>query len=318
MKVERAAHPRSAGIAAFERTAAAVNNWTTWGPEDELGTVNYITPDKVAAACRLVTAGRVIQLGVPLDREEGPQATAPRRYNPIHFMDELPVDYVLPGGVGVADDVLVLPLQTSTQWDSLAHVSYQGRLYGGRDATLVTSHGALRNSIRAISGKVITRGVLADVARQDGVATLAPGQRVTVADLDATLRAQRVEVREGDVLLVRTGFMAKCRAVGWQGYHGDAPGLAFDTVEWLHRHRVAAVATDTASLEVKPFDVEGIGVPFHAAALTHMGLLLGEIFDLDELAADCARDGRYEFLFTGGPMPVTGGVGSFVNPYAVK
>jgi kynurenine formamidase len=307
-----------AGISDFERTAAAVSNWTTWGPDDELGTVNYITPEKIIAACRLVTDGRVIQLGVPLDRREGPQATAPRRYNPIHFMDELPVDYVLPGGVGVADDVLVLPLQTSTQWDSLAHVSYKGKIYGDRDATLVTSHGALRNSIRAISGKVMTRGVLADVARHRGVDSLAPGEGITARDLDETLRAQGVEAAEGDVLLVRTGFMGKCRPLGWQGYHDDAPGLAFETVEWLYQHRVAAVATDTASLEVKPFDIEGMGVPFHAAALTHMGLLLGEIFDLEELARDCARDRRYEFLFVGGPMPVTGGVGSYVNPYAVK
>jgi kynurenine formamidase len=306
------------GAAVFERTAAAVNNWSTWGPEDELGTINYITPAKIVSACRLVVSGRVMQLGVPLDRKDGPQATAPRRYNPIHFMDELPVDYVLPGGVGVADDVLVLPLQASTQWDSLAHVAYKGKLYGGRDASLVTSHGALRNSIRAISGKVITRGVLVDVARHNGVDFLVPGHRVTADELDETLAAQSIEVTPGDVLLVRTGFMAHCRARAWDGYHGDAPGLAFDTVEWLHRNRIAAVATDTASLEVKPFDVEGIGVPFHAAALTHMGLLLGEIFDLDELAADCAGDRRYEFLFVGGPMPVTGGVGSFVNPYAVK
>lgn len=316
MKVEGA--PRTVDIAAFERTIAAVNNWTRWGPDDELGTVNYITPATIVAACRLVRAGRVIQLGVPLDRREGPQATAPRRYNPIHFMDELPVDYVLPGGVGVADDVLVLPLQTSTQWDSLAHVSYKGKLYGGRDATLVTSHGALRNSIRAISGKLVTRGVLVDVAKYRDVDSLEPGDAVTAQDLDEALAAQDVDARDGDVLLVRTGFMSRCRPDGWRGYHGDAPGLGFDTVEWLHEHRVAAVATDTASLEVKPFGVEGIGVPFHAAALTHMGLLLGEIFDLDALAADCARDGRYEFLFTGGPMPVTGGVGSYVNPYAVK
>jgi kynurenine formamidase len=318
VKLERATEPLVSGVRTFERTASAVNNWATWGPDDELGTVNYITPEKVVAACRLVKDGRIMQLGVPLDRKDGPQATAPRRYNPIHFMDELPVDYVLPGGVGVADDVLVLPLQTSTQWDSLAHVSYRGRMYGDRDATLVTSHGALRNSIRSISGKIMTRGVLADVAHHKQVASLEPGQAVSAQDLDEALRADGVDVGEGDVLLVRTGFMARCRPTGWIGYHGDAPGLAFDTVEWLHRHRVAAVATDTASLEVKPFDVEGIGVPFHAAALTHMGLLLGEIFDLDELAADCVRDGRYEFLFVGGPMPVTGGVGSYVNPYAVK
>src|SRR5262245_23578915 len=99
--------------------AAMVNNWNRWPDDDQWGTLNYITPDKVAAAASLVRTGTVVELGVPLERSGGPQATAPRRYNPIHFMDELPVDYRLPGDVGVADDVLVLPLQASTQWDSL-------------------------------------------------------------------------------------------------------------------------------------------------------------------------------------------------------
>jgi kynurenine formamidase len=310
--------PPESSVARLEALAAQVNNWKKWGTEDEIGTLNYITPAKIVEACRLAVSGRVIALGVPLDRKDGPQVTAPRRYNPIHFMDELPADYVLPGGVGVADDVLVLPLQTSTQWDSLAHVAYKGRIYGGRSASLVNSHGASRNSIRGISDKVTSRGVLIDLPRHFGVDALSPGQVVTASDLDAALDRQHVAIGRGDIVLVRTGFMQLCRSRAWVGYHGDAPGLGVETTTWLHKHEIAAVATDTASLEAKPWTLTGIGVPFHVVALTHMGLLLGEIFDLDALAVDCGQDGRYEFLFVGSPLPVTGGVGSYVNPYAIK
>ncbi len=310
-------HQRLPGTAVVAELARRVSNWGRWGPDDQLGTLNFITPAKVAHACTLVSAGRVIALGVPLDKD-GPQRTAPRRYNPIHFMDELPMDYVLPGGVGVADDVLVLPLQATTQWDSLAHVSHNGKLYGGRSAQLVTSHGALTNSVRSFSDRVIGRGILADVATYHGVDTLPPGHEITAQELDDVLRAERVAVEEGDILLVRTGFLNFCRSNNWDGYHGDAPGLGVNTTVWLHEKSVAAVAADTASLEVKPFSVHGVAVPFHIVALVYMGMLLGEIFDLEQLAADCRTDGRYEFLFIAPPLPVTAGVGSPVNPYAVK
>lgn len=297
--------------------AATVNNWDRWPDDDQLGTLNYITPGKVAAAAALVRSGTVIELGVPLERTGGPQATAPRRYNPIHFMDELPADYRLPGDVGVADDVLVLPLQSSTQWDSLAHVSHRGKLYKGRPDSAVTSHGAQVNSIRQISGKVIGRGVLLDVAREHGVATLPPGHAIGPDDLDRCSAAGQVEVGEGDIVLVRTGYLAHCRERGWAGYHGDAPGMGLAALPWLHDRRVAAIATDTASLEVKPFDDPDVGVPFHAVAIPHMGLLLGEIFDFETLSAECATAGRWAFLFVAPPLPVTAGVGSPANPYAV-
>ena len=296
-----------------------VSNWGRWGDDDERGTLNHITPQAIVAACGSVRAGRVIALGVPLERT-GPQLTAPRRYNPIHYMDRIPTDTLIPGSsdVGVADDILVLPLQSATQWDSLAHIAYKGQLYGGRPAASVTSRGASVNSIRAISGSVIGRGVLVDVARHLGVEALAPAQGVTAADLEATLRAEGVRVASGDILLVRTGFLEKCRAAMWQGFHGASPGLAVDTVEWIHEHEIAAVASDTAALEMKPWDSFPIPSPVHVAALVHMGLLIGEIFDLEALAADCAADGRYDFLFVAPPLPVTGGVGSTINPYAVK
>jgi kynurenine formamidase len=297
---------------------ARVSNWGRWGPEDQLGTLNYVSQETVVRASRLVRAGRIIPLGVALE-SPGPQAHSPRRrYDPIHLMSDLPADWVQPGDVGVADDVLMLPLQSGTQWDSLAHISFRGRLYNDRSAATVTSQGAAVNSIRAISGHVMGRGVLLDLARYRGVESLAPGEAITAQDLDGALAQAGLAARPGDFLLIRTGFMAACRAVGWEGYHAACPGMGIDTVEWIHEHQMAAVATDTGPLEVRPWAVEGIAVPFHVAALVYMGLLLGEIFDLDGLAADCAADGQYEFLIVAPPLPVTGGIGSPINPYAVK
>lgn len=301
----------------IDELIAKVNNWGRWGKDDQLGTLNYITPEAIAAAAKLVEKGQLIEIGVPWD-SDGPQKTAPRRYNPIHFMDQLPADLRLPGEVGVADDVMLMPLQATSQWDSLAHVSYKTRIYNDHPETMVTSHGAQINDIRKISGKVAGRGILADFPDELGVDHLDEGYAITADDLDRTFAARGITPRSGDILLVRTGFMKHCKARDWAGYHDDMPGMGLSSIEWLHEHEIAAIATDTASLEVKPFDAPGIGVPFHAVALTHMGLLLGEIFDFEELSEACREDGRYEFFFVAPPMPVTAGVGSPVNPYAFK
>jgi kynurenine formamidase len=120
--------------------------------------------------------------------------------------------------------------------------------------------------------------------------------------------------------MVRTGQPAMCRARGgWGDYaDGDAPGLSFSTAEWIHRHELAAVATDTWGMEVRPNEIPDTYQPLHQVLIPTMGMLVGEIFDLEVLAADCARDKVYEFLFTAPPLPITGAVGSPVNPIAIK
>jgi kynurenine formamidase len=153
-----------------------------------------------------------------------------------------------------------------------------------------------------------------------GVNWLEPGYAITVGDLEAALEAQSVTVGTGDALLVRTGQLAMCRARGgWGDYAGgDAPGLSFSTAEWLHRRELAAVATDTWGMEVRPNEIPDTYQPLHQVLIPAMGMLVGEIFDLEALAADCARDKVYEFLFTAPPLPITGAVGSPVNPLAIK
>ncbi len=299
--------------------AARVSNWGRWGTDDERGTLNFITPEVVRRAAGCVKRGAVFTLGIPLGAD-GPQIGQGGRVNPIHLMSavdgRLGADAEAPR---YADDFVTMPLQCATQWDSLAHVFYGGKLYNGYPASTVTTAGASRNSIDKIGRGVISRGVLLDLARAKGVERLGPGEVIIPSDLDHAARAARVEIASGDVLLLRTGHLGVFKQDGnRQGYMTAEPGLGIDCVEWLHAREVAAVAADTMAVEVLPGEDPKVPLPVHMLCIRDMGLTLGEMFDLDELAADCAADGVYEFLFTAPPLKVTGAVGSPLNPLAVK
>jgi kynurenine formamidase len=169
------------------------------------------------------------------------------------------------------------------------------------------------------------RGVLLDVGRAVGGerGELPDGFPIREEHLRATIEAQGATstVRRGDLVLVRTGQLGRVRRLGeWGGYAaGDAPGLSFTTLGWLHRTEIAAIASDTWGLEVRPYEfAEPAMSPLHQIALPNMGLPLGEMWDLEALAEDCAADSVYEFLLVAAPLPVTGAVGAPVNPIAIK
>ena len=294
------------------------SNWGKWGADDELGTLNYITPEKVVSTGRLVKKGKVFGLALAYDAN-GPQRGLRGRFNPIRLMISSGAD----PGSSYSDDVVTMPTQCGTQWDSLAHVFYHGKMYNDRPQSLVTSQGASKNSIDKMKDSVVSRGVLLDIARYKGVDWLEEGYAITSEDLDGAAAQQGAQVGRGDILLVRTGHMTLCRSRGsWGTYAGgDAPGLSLLTAPWLYRKEIASLVTDTWGVEVRPNEVPEtptLRQPFHRVAITYMGLLLGEIFYLDDLAIDCAADGVWEFLFAGPPLPFTGGVGSPCNPVAVK
>jgi kynurenine formamidase len=299
-------------------------NWGKWGADDELGTLNYITPEIIVKATRLARRGVTFSLAIPFD-SQGPQINQPRRFNPIHRMILTGPDFTTgaftrPGGVGFADDMVIMALQCGTQWDALSHCFLDGKLYNGYDANLVSSLGAKKNGIHKMAHHIVTRGVLLDIPRVKGLEWLEPGYPITAKDLDAAVAAHRVTVGTGDALLVRTGHIAMCRKQGgWGDYAGgDAPGLSFYSAGWVHERQIAAVATDTWGMEVRPNEIPDSYQPLHQVFIPNMGLLVGEIFDLEALAADCAKDGVYEFLFVAPPIPITGAVGSPVNPFAIK
>lgn len=212
-----------------------------------------------------------------------------------------------------------IALQTATQWDSLAHIFNDCKMYNDRDCTLVSTTGAARNSIAVLADRVVSRGVLADVARHLGVKHLALNHWITVAELEGALEQQRVDVRSGDLRLIRTGNLERARAAGaWDRFtYSDEPGIGLDLLLWIHDHEAAAIVVDTWALEVLPSGTS-LWLPVHAVAIVHMGLPIGEIFDLEAVASDCEKDAIYEFFFSAPPLPLTGAMGSPINPLAIK
>jgi len=302
----------------FADLAKRVNNWGRWGPDDEVGTLNLITDEVVRKAAACIRTGRRFALGIPLGLD-GPQlGFIPGRINPLRTMvainDPATDD---PGGFCTSDDVVTMGLQAGTHWDSLAHVSYDGKLYNGFPATAITAHGAARCGIDKIA-TIAGRGVLLDVARALGRDRLEPGYALRAEDLDAACELAKVAVEPGDIVLLRTGQIQLLHAGDKMGYCVPNPGPSMMTVPWFRDHDVAAVATDSLTFEVYPCEREDIMLPVHLLHLVDMGMTQGQNFDLEALAADCAADGRYQFFLEASPEPFVGGVGTPVNPVAVK
>jgi kynurenine formamidase len=328
-----------AGMTEFRKVADDVRNWGRWGDDDELGTLNFITADKVAHAASLVRHGKVFPLGVDFG-SSGPQGAFHYRQNPVHVMtidggdDRTLLEYgpkwlrhpsaVQLSGYSQAgpmrfnDDMIIMPLQAATQWDALSHVYYDEKLYNGFPASSVTSLGAYHVGIDKVDVKGITsRAVLLDIVKLRGVELFCElGDPITPDELDAAARAAGVTVGAGDIVLIRTGWWARFLEHG----DGSEPGAGLDwtCAQWLHDHEVAAVAADNLMVENPESGVDGTILPMHMLCLRDMGLMLGEYWDLTALAADCAADGVYEFQLIAPPLRVVGAVGSPVNPIAIK
>lgn len=312
----------------IRRRAEAYRNWGRWGSEDVLGTLNFIDDGKRLQAASLVSEGLTISLSQPFDMN-GPQKGWRRRTNPVHTMLDTGTDAErgtqgFPHGLGGADDVIAMPLQCSTQWDGLGHIFDHGMAWNGRRAgDVVTSDGDLVTGIEHAAASPVSRGVLLDLGRhlQPDTGELPDGYAITTADLESCAAAQGATsaVGRGDIVLVRTGQLARARRDGWGDYAGGAaPGLSLTTAGWLHRTEIAAIATDTWGFEVRPneFDVPAFQ-PLHQVVIPNMGLTVGELWDLDALADACRTRGRYEFLLVAAPLPITGAVGSPINPVAI-
>jgi kynurenine formamidase len=310
---------------AVYEAARKLSNWGRWGAEDQIGTLNNVTSDDIVGAGRLIRKGKVFALGLSL-KEPIQSGLFGGRWNPIHTMlatgtdakagnQDEPAPYLR-----YADDAINMPCQASTQWDALCHVFLDDKMYNGFDAALVDARGARKLGIEHVRDKMVGRGVLLDVARFKGVASLDDGYAISIADLNACAAAQGVEIRKGDFVLVRTGHQERCLAKkDWSGYAGgDAPGFAFETCYWLREKDIAAICSDTWGCEVRPNETDEAKQPWHWVVIPAIGISMGEIFYLKDLADDCAADRTYEFFFTAPPLHLPGGAGSPINPQAIK
>lgn len=325
----------------FRSVSDKVRNWGRWGPDDELGTLNFIDAEKIRKAAGLVKKGKTISLGADFGPDGPQQGTSPLRINPILFMavdggdgeeyTQRVAHYCHSRATSIADwrangdlfrfneDYIVMPLQACTQWDALSHVYYEGQLYNGYPSNSVTSQGAAKNSIHAVakSGGIVSRGVLLDVAHHRGVDFIDGGPLIEPDELDEIAAANGISIGRGDVVLIRVGW--------WNRFYqtGDGTnlcnGVSWHVAEWLHKHEIAAIAADNHAVEGFHIrDSDASFLPLHLIAQRDMGLHMGELFELEELSKDCADDGVYEFQFIAPPLRIVGAVGSPLNPIAIK
>lgn len=206
-------------ITRADLTAASekYKNWGKWGPDDEIGTLNFTSPEDIVAAAQLVRKGKVISLALNFD-SSGPQGAKTKypsmgRINPVHTMLRTGTDAYAgvldKRGIRAADDMVVMPLQCGTQWDGLGHVFYENYMYNGYDCREVSSAGAAKCGIEKTKAKMVGRGILLDVARAKGMDCLPDGYGITCKDLDDTAKKQGIEIKRGDYIIVRTGQMER-------------------------------------------------------------------------------------------------------------
>src|SRR5215510_7716802 len=291
--------PAPVTLRKFDEIFEAVKNWGRWGPDDELGTLNYITADRVRAAAALVRSGRRATMAIPMNTASGPDNPSPVIRHVVQGHD---ID-IGSSGVTFATD-------------------FVGLVYNGRPAQeVMTSRGATTLDVTAYREGLVGRGVLLDVPRFRGVKWLEPGEAVTRAELEAVEQAQGVRLGEGDIFVFRTGHHRRRLELGaWSNDYPPAgqgkAGLHVDTIGWMHERRIAAFLPDGDG-ETVPSNVEGVLYPIHPLQVTAMGMLAADSLQLEDVARACEEEGRFEFMVVGLPLRLPGGTGSPWNPIAI-
>ena len=303
--------------AEFDKLFQAVCNWGRWGADDEKGTLNYIRPEHIRRAAGLVRTGRSVSMAIPINKVAGPDNPRPAMHYMVQSFD-IPSDL---GEPQFSTDYLATEFHGDchTHIDALCHIAYQGKLYNGKPASAVTSHGPTIQDITAYAHGIIGRGVLLDIPRLRGVKWLEPGEAVTTAELEAAENAEGVRLGEGDIFVFRTGHHRRRLECGpWNnGYDGEGKaGLHVETLAWLHQRKVAAFFPDGDG-ETVPSNVEGVAYPIHALQIGAMGMVCSDSLQFEELVKVAEEEKRWEFLVVAAPLRLPGGTGSLFNPIAV-
>lgn len=300
-------------------TQHRIGNWGRWGDDDERGTLNLLTPERVLAAAGVCKTGKTYSLALPIQRQGVPLLDyrgAPMRLALTHQSDiGMFKDYGAPDHVGANEDVIVMASHNETHMDALCHVFSERQLYNGFPAeTVSAAAGATKLGVDKVRS-IVGRAVLLDMPAFFGVERVVAPRIITGDELLACAQHEGIEIRAGDILLVRTGWIDAYLAAAASG--GDdslllQPGIGLDACGTIAELDVAAVGSDNSAVEAIPFDDNRfLGV--HIELLVKLGLPLIEHLMLAEMAADRC----YESLLVVAPLPVVGGTGSPVNPIAI-
>jgi kynurenine formamidase len=280
-----------------------------WGPADQRGAANRITPAKVLEAKSLMTRGTVYQLGhvyessMPLFGTRHFSLRIPQTYGPLGTNRTMYHDEIVSAEIG----------QVGTQFDGLGHIGVGDLFYNGNDrADFSRPDGLTKLGIDNV-GPLVTRGVLVDVPAFKGVARLDGGYEITLADLRGALERQRLEVRSGDVVIVHTGWGSLWN-VDNAAFGASAPGVGLEAAQWLVEREVVLVGSDTWATEVVPNPNPDLAFPVHQLLIPRNGIYIFENLLTEELA----RDRVYEFAFFFAPLRLKGASGSPANPLAIR
>jgi kynurenine formamidase len=306
--------------------AGAPTNWGRWGPDDEIGALNYLGADELKAGIAAVRQHRSFTLGVPVASPTG-DPVFPGRWPARHYMVADKAGFTaghwqpLPGGLEFADDYLSGFAQAGTHCDALGHMWFGDALWNGFPAES-TNGGMRRAGIEPIARRgVVGRAVLLDLARFRGKPWLDRAETFDHRDLIECARAQGVSIAPRSILIIRTGWVGAllggAERIG-EGYW--EPGLTFspDLVCWFDEMHIPCLFTDTLANETTYEPGSGIMLVLHAALMRNLGIVFTEMGALDELAADCATDRHYEGLYCASPICVAHGTGGGVNPVFMK
>ena len=294
--------PRNLGE--FDSMFRELSNWGRWGSDDERGTLNLITPAKTRQAAALVQSGITVSLAHNPITEAAPDNAATAFEHVMGRSLTSDTYRFTYHGYGV------------THIDALCHFAYKGRLYNDVPLSASTSEGCGRSGIENLKSGIVTRGILLDFPRLKGVPYLEPATPIYIEDIEAWERQAGVTISAGDVIFVRTGRWARREALGPWRVSEKSAGLHASVLPWIKERDVAFVGSDAAT-DVTPSMVEGVGLPLHTLLIAGLGSNIFDNMDLEALAETAARLNRWEFMLTAGPIPVTGGTGSPLNPIAV-
>ena len=288
-------------------TNEKLSNWGRWGPDDQIGVLNLLqNSSSVLDAIKLVKKGDVYSLAVPLEKD-GPQFPLfHKTWRVSHWQHLNDPD------LDIIDDVIAMETHSGSHIDGLGHSWHDGQFYNGFSSDkYASSRGVERLGIENVK-HIFGRGVMLDVAAYKGVDHLGPTEPVTADDLDRVADSQGIELKPGDVVLVRTGWytlFGKDRA----RWATSFPGPDASVLPWLKEHDVVAIGADHPACELFENLEDPGDMPLHRHGLRDLGVYLLENLDLEELA----RDKVYEFLFVGTPLRITHGTGSPWNPLAI-
>ncbi|GAA3385085.1 cyclase family protein [Cryptosporangium minutisporangium] len=302
------------------------SNWGRWGDDDEVGALNHLTAAEVLRGAAHIRSGTVFTLQRLIGHPQGDPVwpgRAPAKRTML--LDESTWDTdeapTFPGGLHYADDKIDAFLQGSTQYDALGHVWYDGKIWNGYDAR-TTVGGLDKASVQPIAERgVVGRGVLLDMARFRGKENLDKAETFTHTDLEECAAKQGHTIEPHDIVIIRTNFLRLFYEQGEAFYDGFCePGLTYspELVRWFQEKEIPNLVTDTIANEVTTDPVSGVALPLHCALMRDLGIALTEICDLEKLAASCAEDRQYTFLYVAAPLKVARATGAPVNPVAIK